>query len=555
MHKVHINSNCLKNSAPYAIKDLYASGYEKSCKTCKNPYHLTIPELDFYSQIEEKFFRKSSISKLKHGFENILESKSPSLNYKPILEKYDFDLKIIFPTKGKEYEKFIKTNLKKFVKIIKEWSNEMSRVDLSYLLNFQNSKGFSNYELGKEIIRKQFSSEEYVFKLLEVVKYFMKISSFLNFKNFLKKDVNLYFHYLRSLRCYMVSEGYSVKNFKSQTNKAYNVYLSKNLGKNWDSLYFLFLNLEREKKFTEMYIEEKMIDACFLEILSCYDDNILSFRLDQILEVFYCFEMKKNLYLKNEKKKVDFMKKQYHFILRMFTIKILIDRKILQDSNFMEKLNKTEDLKNRIILIKEKLNLKIFRLENFTVLEEDTDLDTETLREIYDTILKPIKKFMEERSDKFKEDYLENNPMFDSLMTLPFNPVKEDQDYPQTTRDFKDMRDKLNQEHAKLQQAYRLLEELKLKHPPLPNQTKKYSCCDAVIQDLGLELEFNFIDIPKNFDDLYHQYVNYRCSWCGKRPKSSDFMLCLLCGEISCLKNCGKIHKSKFLKIFLIFFR
>ena len=53
-------------------------------------------------------------------------------------------------------------------------------------------------------------------------------------------------------------------------------------------------------------------------------------------------------------------------------------------------------------------------------------------------------------------------------------------------------------------------------------------------------LDFYFIPLESNFYDLYQTYLYKNCEVCEQRPAKSEFMICLLCGDIICLRVCPK---------------
>ena len=48
------------------------------------------------------------------------------------------------------------------------------------------------------------------------------------------------------------------------------------------------------------------------------------------------------------------------------------------------------------------------------------------------------------------------------------------------------------------------------------------------------------IDLPKNYLDFISIYFKARCGICGQVPSNAETALCLLCGEVLCVRKCNK---------------
>lgn len=63
---------------------------------------------------------------------------------------------------------------------------------------------------------------------------------------------------------------------------------------------------------------------------------------------------------------------------------------------------------------------------------------------------------------------------------------------------------------------------------------------DTVKIKLHKVLDFWLVPIENQFGNFYQNYLYQKCEFCKKKPGKNSFMVCLLCGDIVCFKNCSQ---------------
>ena len=63
---------------------------------------------------------------------------------------------------------------------------------------------------------------------------------------------------------------------------------------------------------------------------------------------------------------------------------------------------------------------------------------------------------------------------------------------------------------------------------------------EVILDKFGRNLDFNLIYLHPSFETTYQQYMHSNCHLCGTRPAKAEFAICLICGEIMCMRNCEK---------------